>query len=164
MIASVVVFESYCASYAAFLNVVELSSPFHSVADLYANTDFKVGGLKGTSYKSKLVFSLKQMVESGQVKISWTRFKQKKREVWTKKWNKIWFNLEFQDCLDTGSSTFSFVTLKGMFLLLGLAFITSLVIMVVEYLVRYYKQLETKPEFRNHIVSQENGLRNEAWK
>ena len=84
MIASVVVFESYCASYAAFLNVVELSSPFHSVADLYANTDFKVGGLKGTSYKSKLVFSLKQMVESGQVKISWTRFKQKKREVQTK--------------------------------------------------------------------------------
>ena len=57
MIASVVVFESYCASYAAFLNVVQLSSPFDSVADLYANTGFKVGGIKGTSYKSTFVVS-----------------------------------------------------------------------------------------------------------
>ena len=74
------------------------------------------------------------------------------------------FNCLFQDCLDTGASPFSFDTLKGMFLLLGLAFITSLVIMVVEYLVRYCKQREPKHGFRNHFVSQQNGFRKEVWK
>ena len=54
MISSVVFFENYAASFTALLSVVKLAAPFADLKDLYENTDYKIGSVPGTAYKSIL--------------------------------------------------------------------------------------------------------------
>ena len=53
MVSNVVLFESYSASYTSFMSVVKIASPFVTVEDLYTKTNFKIGSLKGTSFKTQ---------------------------------------------------------------------------------------------------------------
>ena len=53
MASNVVFFEYYSASYTSFMSVVKVASPFQSVEDLYLKTNYKLGSLKGTSFKTQ---------------------------------------------------------------------------------------------------------------
>ena len=53
MASNVVFFEYYSASYTSFMSVVKVASPFKSVEDLYFKTNYKLGSLKGTSFKTQ---------------------------------------------------------------------------------------------------------------
>ena len=52
MIASVVIFENYSASYTSFLSVVQMEEPFKSVLELYSKTGFNIGSMKGSAYRT----------------------------------------------------------------------------------------------------------------
>jgi hypothetical protein len=53
MASNVVFFEYYSASYTSFMSVVKVASPFETVEDLYTKTNYKLGSLKGTSFKTQ---------------------------------------------------------------------------------------------------------------
>jgi hypothetical protein len=53
MISNVVFFEYYSASYTSFMSVVKIASPFETVEDLYTKTNYNIGSLKGTSFKTQ---------------------------------------------------------------------------------------------------------------
>ena len=55
MVASVVIFENYAASFTAFLSVVKLSVPFSNLEELYSQTDYRLGSISGMSYKDILI-------------------------------------------------------------------------------------------------------------
>ena len=55
MVASVVIFETYAASYTSFLSVVKLSSPFRGLEELYTSTSHTLGSLSGGAWKSILL-------------------------------------------------------------------------------------------------------------
>ena len=52
MVASVVIFENYSASYTSFLSVVKMEEPFKSVLELYSKTGFDIGSMKGSAYRT----------------------------------------------------------------------------------------------------------------
>ena len=53
MASNVVFFEYYSASYTSFMSVVKVASPFETVEDLYSKTNYKLGSLQGTSFKTQ---------------------------------------------------------------------------------------------------------------
>ena len=64
MASNVVFFEYYSASYTSFMSVVKVASPFNTIDDLYFKTNYKIGSLKGTSFKTQFNVSKKCTVIS----------------------------------------------------------------------------------------------------
>ena len=62
MASNVVFFEYYSASYTSFMSVVKVASPFASVEDLYHKTSYKLGSLKGTSFKTQ--FNVRELFQA----------------------------------------------------------------------------------------------------
>ena len=51
MVASVILFESFSASYTSFLSVVNQAKPFESIEEL-EKTSFTIGAQVGTAYRN----------------------------------------------------------------------------------------------------------------
>ena len=56
MLASVVLFESFNASYTSFLSVVNIFNPFQTLQDL-EQTSFIIGAQEGTAYRNMFIVS-----------------------------------------------------------------------------------------------------------